>query len=543
MNRALTAEGPAAPSVRRRALPILGCVLRLTAREQRAWLVGLPVLTGVVTALLAPAYSDIYATEADLRRAVAGAQGSEAQLFLYGSLSPQAGITQIMFWEVGSLACLVLGVVVVLRAVACSRGEEDLGRGELLEAAGARAVVRLCAQGTVLACECLLVSAAAGVGMLRLKEADGTAAAAYAGTLALTFLLLSAVSLVIAQVATDAAAARTCALVVLAATFTGSGLSASQGWDWLGWFSPFALRSRIDPGGDNSWSPALWALAALGVLIGATAVLAARRDLGLGALRIRAPWSALRLRALGPGTVFTTLVLGQCATWALIICAVSGMLTAMGENLVEMVRQGALSGEGSLGAFLDGTDPAIDYLRYVGALAGALAAGQAIALAGRYGADERSGRLEAVIATGVRPWRAMLAWWLAAVLAAAVSLGLAALVAGGVGTEYLGTQPEDAVRLVLGQWPATVAAGGLSSALCGLAPRARGLAWAPGVVGFGITQLGAVLDLSRRVRDAAPFVQAGQVGSLWLLGLGLLGVAAGLAGVRRRDLRPFTAAP
>ena len=77
MNRALTAEGPAAPSVRRRALPILGCVLRLTVREQRAWLVGLPVLTGVVTALLAPAYSDIYATEADLRRAVAGAQGSE----------------------------------------------------------------------------------------------------------------------------------------------------------------------------------------------------------------------------------------------------------------------------------------------------------------------------------------------------------------------------------------------------------------------------------------------------------------------------------
>lgn len=543
MNRAPTADSPAATSARRRVLLPLGYVLRLTAREQRAWLVGLPVLTGVVTALLAPAYSGIYATQADLRRAVAGAQGSEAQLFLYGSLSPQAGVPQIMFWELGSLTCLVLAVVVVLRAVACSRGEEDLGRSELLEAVGARAVVRLCAQGIVLAGECLLVSAAAGAGVLRLKEADGTAAAAYAGTLALCLLLLSAVSLVVAQVATDAAAARTCALVVVAAAFAGSGLSASQGWDWLGWFSPFALRGRIDPGGDNSWSPALWAVAALGVLVSTAARLAARRDLGLGALHIRAPWSALRLRALGPGTVFTTLVLGQCVTWALIICAVSGMLTAMGENLVEMVRQGALNGEASLGAFLDGTDPATSYLRYVGTLAGALAAGEAVALAGRYGADEQSGRLEAVVATGVRPWRAMLAWWLTATLAAAASLGLAALAAGAIGDEYLGTQPEDAVRLVLGQWPATVAAGGLSSALCGLVPRLRGLAWAPVVVGFGITQLGAVLELSHRVRDAAPFVQAGQVGSLWLLGLGLLGVAAGLVGVRRRDLRPFTAAP
>ncbi|WP_194949548.1 hypothetical protein [Actinomyces trachealis] len=126
-------------------------------------------------------------------------------------------------------------------------------------------------------------------------------------------------------------------------------------------------------------------------------------------------------------------------------------------------------------------------------------------------------------------------------LAAAASLSLAALAAGAIGDEYLGTRPEDAVRLVLRQWPATVGWG----EQCPVRPGTPGAgsAWAPVVVGFGITQLGAVLDLSHQVRDAAPFVQAGHIGSLWLLDLGLLGVAVGLAGVHRRDLRPFPAAP
>ena len=78
---------------------------------------------------------------------------------------------------------------------------------------------------------------------------------------------------------------------------------------------------------------------------------------------------------------------------------------------------------------MESKDAGQAFLAYVGAIVGALAAGQAISLVSRYGADEIAGRLEAAHATGIRPWRLLLSWWLTASLGAGLSLAAAALVA------------------------------------------------------------------------------------------------------------------
>ena len=504
--------------------------------QERAWLVALPATTAAATALLSPSYGDTYRTQADLAKAVASAQNAETMRFLYGTLSPTAGVVQIAVWEFGALTCLMLGIVITLRAVARSRGDEDLGRAELLHSAGAGPGARLAAQAMALALECLLLGAAAGAGLLALDRTEGTDAAAYGAAATGTCLLLACSTLVLAQLVQDAAGTRGLSLSLLGLLFVGYGLRASQDWDWAGWVSPFRLRAAIDPGGENAWAPCLWATGGCIVLIGAAIALATHRDLGMGVLRLRGPWSGRRLHVTGPLGLTLELRSSQCLAWTATTALVTGLLVSMGEGVVDLARQGAVSDDSPLGSLMEGKDAGQAFLAYVGAIAGALAAGQAISLVSRYGADEIAGRLEAAHATGIRPWRLLLSWWFTASLGAGLSLAAAVLVAGFLGDSALDTDAWDALRLVGGQWPAAIAAAGLTAGLCGSAPRWRGLAWVPVLAGLGITQLGGVLGLSQKVRDAAPFAQAGESGSLWLILIALVCLGAGVSRVEQRDI-------
>lgn len=504
--------------------------------QERAWLVALPATTAAATALLSPSYGDTYRTQADLAKAVASAQNAETMRFLYGTLSPTAGVVQIAVWEFGALTCLMLGIVITLRAVARSRGDEDLGRAELLHSAGAGPGARLAAQAMALALECLLLGAAAGAGLLALDRTEGTDAAAYGAAVTGTCLLLACSTLVLAQLVQDAAGTRGLSLSLLGLLFVGYGLRASQDWDWAGWVSPFRLRAAIDPGGENAWAPCLWATGGCIVLIGAAIALATHRDLGMGVLRLRGPWSGRRLHVTGPLGLTLELRSSQCLAWTATTALVTGLLVSMGEGVVDLARQGAVSDDSPLGSLMEDKDAGQAFLAYVGAIAGALAAGQAISLVSRYGADEIAGRLEAAHATGIRPWRLLLSWWFTASLGAGLSLAAAVLVAGFLGDSALDTDAWDALRLVGGQWPAAIAAAGLTAGLCGSAPRWRGLAWVPVLAGLGITQLGGVLGLSQKVRDAAPFAQAGESGSLWLILIALVCLGAGVSRVEQRDI-------
>lgn len=502
--------------------------------QERNWLVALPVVTGLMTALLAPSYGDTYASPEDLARVVASAQVSDTSTFLYGGLSDTAGVVQVATWELGGLTCLVLSIVVALRSVALTRTEEDLGRAELLRSTGAGSIASLVGQGLVLVLQCLLLGAGAGAGLLALEEADDTDAAAYGAVLASTLLAVACATLVIAQMIPDAATGRAVALGVVGLMYTGNGMRASKDWNWAGWASPFRLRTAADPGGENSWGPVLIAVAASIMVLALAGVLTSHRDLGQGLVQLPARRSP-SLRVGGPLTLAVRLSRSQCLAWAFLVSLVAGVLVSMGGDVVDLARQGGISG-GSLGSLLAGDDPGEAFLRYIGQLAGALAAAQGVSLALRYSGDERSGRLEMVVSTGNRPLRILLSSWLVAALGSGLTLICATVAAGYVGRSELDTDLIDAVRLVAGQWPAALASAAIATALCGAWPRGRGLAWGPVLVGLGIAQLGGVLDLPKRIRDAGPFAQAGENGSLWLLAVATACLATAAFGVTRRDM-------
>ena len=138
--------------------------------------------------------------------------------------------------------------------------------------------------------------------------------------------------------------------------------------------------------------------------------------------------------------------------------------------------------------------------------------------------------------TGNRPLRILLSSWLVAALGSGLTLICATVAAGHVGRSELDTDMIDAMRLVAGQWPAALASAAIASALCGAWPRGRGLAWVPVLVGLGVAQLGGVLDLPRWVRDAGPFAQAGETGSLWLVVIGTVCLITAAFCVTRRDM-------
>ena len=507
---------------------------RLALSHERAWLVALPVVTGLMTALLAPGYGNTYASPADLTRAVASAQVSDTSTFLYGGLSASAGIVQVATWELGGLTCLVLSVVVALRSVALTRTEEDLGRAELLRSTGAGSIASLVGQGLVLALQCLFLGVGAGAGLLALEEADGSDAAAYGVVLAATLLAVACATLVIAQLVPDAAAGRAVALGVVGLMYAGNGMRASEDWDWAGWASPFRLRTAVDPGGDNSWGPVVITVAASVAVLALAGVMASRRDLGQGLVRLPARRSP-SLRVAGPFTLATWLNVRQCLAWALLVSLVAGVLVSMGGDVVDLARQGGISG-GSLGSLLAGDDPGEAFLKYIGQLAGALAAAQGVSLASRYSSDERSGRPETAVTTGNRPLRILISSWLVAALGSGLTLICATVAAGHVGRFELDTDMVDSIRLVAGQWPAALASAAIATALCGAWPRGRGLAWVPVLVGLGVAQLGGVLDLPTWIRDASPFAQAGETGSLWLIAIAAAGLLIAAYCVPHRDM-------
>ena len=516
-----------------RSLAAIWQSFRLAVSQERVWLMALPVVTGLMTALLAPGYGDTYASPEDLARAVASAQVSDTSRFLYGDLSASAGIVQVAAWELGGLTCLVLGVVITLRSISLTRAAEDLGRTELLRSTGTGPAAGLVGQGLTLALQCLFLGIGAGAGLLALEEADGTDAVTYGAVLTATCLTVSFAALVLAQLAPDAAAGRSIALGVVGLMYSGNGMRASKHWDWAGWVSPFRLRTEADPGGDNSWPPILIAVAAGIVVLTLAGVLTSHRDLGQGLVQLPVRRSS-SLRVSGPLTLAIRLNRCQCLAWALLVSLVAGVLVSLGADVVDLARQGGISG-GSLGSLLAGDDPGEAFLRYIGQLAGALAAAQGVSLALRYSGDERSGRLEMVVSTGNRPLRILLSSWLVAALGSGLTLICATVAAGYVGRSELDTDLIDAVRLVAGQWPAALASAAIATALCGAWPRGRGLAWGPVLVGLGIAQLGGVLDLPKRIRDAGPFAQAGENGSLWLLAVATACLATAAFGVTRRD--------
>jgi ABC-2 type transport system permease protein len=524
-----------------------GALARMAARRDR---VMVPAWVYVLTALVAgTAYSfkKLYPTVGGREAFAVAAGHNPALLSLYGPLFGNS-IGSLTAWRYGSFAALGAGLMSIFIVVRHTRADEETGRLELVGSAPVGRHAALAAG--------LVMSLGANVALAVLISAGLIAQglpAAGSISLALVIagcgLVFTAVAAVTAQLAETARSARGIAFGILAAAYLLRAVGDSagaQGPRWLTWLSPDGWAELIRSFGSIRW----WVLAlppavAL-ALASAASVLAARRDYAgsvlvqrsgpaRAAASLRSPMAlAWRLQRAS----LMSWVIGALVYGAVVGEAAKGIGGLLGSSEIRKIML-KLGGQAAL---------ANAYLAAIMSVSGLFAAGYAVSSVLRLRSEETDQRADPVLATGTgrTSWAlshlSIAAGGTAAILAATgLGAGLGyALRSGGGGTEV--------ARLVgagLVQLPAALVLAGVAAALFGLAPRASvaGGWTALGAV-FLMLFLGAALQLSHWVLDISPFSHvpklpggtASAAPLVWLSVIAVALAAAGMAGLRRRDI-------
>jgi ABC-2 type transport system permease protein len=524
-----------------------GALAKLAGRRDR---IMLPAWVYVLTALVAgTAYSfrKLYPTAAGRAEFAATAGHNPALLSLYGPLYGNS-IGSLTAWRYGGFAALGAGLMSIFIVVRHTRADEETGRLELVGSAavGRHAALAAAAAISLTANAVLALLLSAGLIALGLPAAGSISLAlAIAGC----GLVFTAVAAITAQVAATARSARGVAFGVLGAVYLLRAIGDSGGASgprWLTWLSPVGWAELIRSFGGIRWWVLALPLAVTLAAAGAAGVLAARRDYGAGLLpqrpgpaqaaaSLRSPLAlAWRLQR----ATLISWVVGALVYGALIGDAAKGIGGLLGSSEIRKIMI-KLGGQAAL------TNA---YLAAIMSFTGLIAAGYAVSAVLRLRSEETAERADPVLATGTGRISWGLSHLLIAVGGTVLILAATGLGTGlGYGLRSAGSGAEVA-RLVaagLAQAPAALVLAGIAAALFGLAPKASAAGgWtALGVVVL-ILFLGATLQLSHWVLDISPFTHVpklpgGTVSAAPLIWLSVIAVAlaaAGLAGLRSRDI-------
>jgi ABC-2 type transport system permease protein len=525
-----------------------GELARLAVRRDR---IGLAASVYVIVAAVAGTaytFKKLYPTAAG-RAALAAAGGSNPALrFLYGRLDGSS-LGALTTWRYGIWAGIFAALLAIFVVIRHTRSDEEAGRLELVGSAVVGRQAALVAALTTAAAPLVVVSAllCLALPLVGLPVAGSAALALGIGCCGLAFTGVAAVA---AQLTSSASTARGIALAGLGVAFVLRGVGDSAGAagpSWLSWASPLAWIQLAQPFTAERW----WVLALpLAVAVGGTGLafeLAARRDQGAGLLPdrpgratasafLRGPfglaWRLQRGALLGwvTGYAFTFAACGAAAKG---IGQLFGTSTALEREFTRLGGQSAITNA---------------YLAALMLLAGLVAAAYAISVILRLRTEETGGQAEPVLATATGRVRWALSHVAVAVAGAALLLAVAGVAAGlgyGLRTGSAGTWVARMTGAALSQLPSALVLAAVAIALFGVLPRASvGGAWTALGLVVVISLFGQALQLSHWILDVSPFTHAPRLPGapvqaaslLWLCAVALALSAAGLAGLRRRDI-------
>lgn len=403
-----------------------GLLLRFDLRRDRLML--LWWVLGVVVLYWSQAVSTegLYPTQAELDKAAQAMAGNTAFVALAGPARALNTVGGQVAWQASAFGAIVAGLMSMFLVGRHTRVEEETGRDELVRAtAVGRHAPTLAAALVVLVANVLLgglvAASLVGYGLAVAGSVSLGLAAALAG------LVFGAVALVAVQLAGTARAAYGITGAVIAASYvlravgdvTGGGLSI------LSMLSPIGWGQSMHAFSGERWWPALLSVAAVAVL-GVVAVrLLDRRDHGAG-IRAARPGPATAGGDLR-GTVGLAwrLQRGTLLGWTVGLLATGLSYGAIGDSTDDLVGNSQLAED-----LFGGTGPGATDLFYAAlvAMLALLAAGFAIASAGRPASEEGGGRVDLLLAGPVTRAR-----WALSHLAVTVGGTVVVLFAGGVG--------------------------------------------------------------------------------------------------------------
>jgi polyether ionophore transport system permease protein len=524
-----------------------GTLTALALRRDRVMLVIWIYVFAAFVAASAYGFKKLYPTAAGRDLFVVASNHNAALLTIYGPFYGSS-LGSFTAWRDTTLGALLAAIMTIFIVVRHSRGDEESGRLELVGSAAVGRHAALVAGMLVAGIACVAAFAVLAL----IPVAFGLPAAgsiAFAAGVAMCGLVFTAVAAVTAQLAQTSRSARGLAIGVLLAVFLFRAIGDSVsggGPSWLRWLSPIGWAELIRAFGTIRWWVLALPLAAALIAGVAAALLTIQRDYdsGLLATRTGRPSAAASLRS--PFALAWRLQRATLIAWVLgalvygvgVGSAAKGINGLLGSAQVRrvMARMGGQAGLTNA------------YLAALVSLTAMAVAGFAISAVLRLRSEETDLRADPVLATRT----SRIGWALSHIVIAVggtlvilTVVGVAIGLGHGARAGSLGGEVARMAGAGLAQAPAVLVMAGLAAALFGLVPRITAAAsWS--VLGVAVLLLffGDTLQWPQWVLDLSPFTHSpklpGAVVSatplVWLCALALALGAAGLIGLRRRDI-------
>ncbi len=449
-------------------------------RAFRSTCIGATVLAvgfGVMVAATALTYVSTFPTEASRRQLGELTSLSGGLSVLMGPATGIGTVGGYTFYKGYVFLTSIAAVWAVLITTRSLRGEEDVGRWQLLLSGSTRPPRATAA---------VLVGLSASVALVTLGVAVGTAVAGLdpavgftpwdavahglsIGAVAAVFVGVAAVT---SQLGSTRRVATGAAMGVFAVAFVLRMVGdAGAGTSWVRWTTPLGWSELISPMTSNDGRPALLAVVVAVAAAWLAAWMAGRRDVGDGVLRARDSARA-RDRGLGSiGALSLRLESGVLVAWLVGAVAIGLSFGVIARLTVEGLPEGTagvIESFGVRGTFVE---------QYFGLVLLFVAAVLALIAGGQVGAaahEELRGRLLVVLAGPTR----RSTWLVGRLLIAGVAVVAAALLTGAALWVGAATQGVDDVGL-----PTLLAAGanvvpvclvalGIGAVVLAVAPRA-----------------------------------------------------------------------
>ncbi|KPC62892.1 ABC transporter permease [Streptomyces chattanoogensis] len=543
---AAAAAAALAPARGPRHLAGTGALLRLALRRDRVMIPAWVLVLGLAVAAMGSSFEALYDTAAKRAELAASMNANTSLRALYGPVFGDT-IGGLVAWRMVSLGAVLAAVMSLLIVIRHTREEEETGRQELLSAAmvGRRAPLTAALLAALIADAVLAVLIGGG-----LAGSGQPAAGSFALGLAIggTGMLFAGLAAIAAQLTESARPAKglTGATLGLMFTLRAAGDAAAPSGSPLTWLSPIGWAENVRAYADERWWALLLPLAGTALAVAAAYALTARRDIGMSFLPAR-PGPARAPRSLsGPFGLAWRLQRTTLLGWTLGFLCAGGIFGGIAKGASDLVggNRQALEIFRRMGGQQGLTDAFLATMTgMLGMVAALYAAGSVLRLRG----EETGDRAEPVLAGAVGRLR-----WACGHLAIAFFGTVVILAAGGLalGISYGITAGDVTGQLgrvlgaALSQTPAVWVLAALAALVYGVFPKASTAVWA--VVGgcLAIGWIGPSLKFPQWAMDLSPFghlpkLPGGEAAAapfLWLLGLSVLFLAAGLTGLRRRDM-------
>jgi ABC-2 type transport system permease protein len=506
---------------------------------------------GATIAASASAYPGLFPTEASREVVARTLEGNTAWAALFGPLRRLDTVAGYTFYKSGMTVIILGAIWGLLVATRVLRGDEDAGRWELFLSgqttrgwAAAQAAIGLGVGLVALWVPTFLLTAGAGASP---DVNIGLGASAFFVS---ALLSAAAMFMAIGTFVSELAATRRDANLIGAAALAGSYLirmvaDSDPALGWLRWASPIGWIEEMQPlTGSRPFGFVLVVGLVVGLVAAAIAA-ASRRDLGSSALTSHDRSNPRTLLLGGQAGLTIRLTRPVIAAW-LVALAVTGLVFGLVAQAAGTALRGAQGLEEAIRRLGGtGSGPAT-YLGFVFIVAAGL---MAIAVAGQIAAarnEEAAGHLDNLLVRPVARWR-----WLAVRLAVALGLVVVASALAGV-TAWVGSASQHAdlglgelVGAGLNVVPPAVFVLGVGGLAFGVWPRgAIGVAYGLVVWSFLVEVFSSAFDSNHWLRDTSPLLHIAPVpaadpnwtAAAWLVGLGLLASAIGIAVFGRRDL-------